>query len=392
MQPSFAQTRLSDPQYCTLYSRLSSNGVPITLRSPDFQADHFCTGVSPSILSRTASASPNELQISVPTLGLRPYLVGFLERLTATIALDFSTYGDAALPTIVVASNGPSDPATLRRIIDEFIVSKKHRVQLSLIRTETPGKSNAVNLLHQFASTQTTNLLVYVDDDVEIAPGALQKAYQELRDGSPRFIGFRSSPLQPTSDGRVHHDVFNMTVAKRRLMGWPAPIGRFNAMPLSIFPTITRFDFYDDVYLSAFFFINNVPQYVLEHDDSKYKCSNSLYEFVKRTWRVQFSDERVVQYIPPPHRDVFVKRMIRPPHSPFATDMDKAWSRVTTHLVEFAANHGFLEESDSCLNETDPTSKCGEPSSFDGRKNSVLRDELERLKGIFGLSFFSSDG
>ncbi len=385
MYLELSQRRLSKTQKCTVYDKNNPRGLKLNYNSSDFNSDHFCYFNYKKSDSDQGQISPDQIQISIPTLGLRPYIVDFIKNVVNVIKSDFYSEDRSILPSIVVLSNGTEERPILKSFVEEFISTKNPTVETTLICTNVAGKSNAVNILHQHAVKQSAKIMICIDDDVLLPQNALNSLYRELLDGSPKFIGLTSIPDKSNILKPIERDIFNMTRAKRRSMGWPAPIGRINALPVSLYPTITCMDMYDDVFLSAFFFINKVPQYVLKEPAVLYPTSSSLYEFIKRKRRIKKSDITIIEALPKEYQQKYFEYAISPKVSETLSKEDKSWLKISDLLLKYAENIDLFSDSKVSLDETDLSSKRGFQESFTSKCDKILMDELSRLKEIYDL-------
>lgn len=379
MFTSLSRSRLAGIQSCVVYNEQSRDGMFKAFRDPDFDAEHFCVVTARDSAAPNRKIAPENVQVSVPTLGLKLYAVTTLERIIDQIEADFKHWSPERLPKLVVVSNGNEERSALRHFQLELL-DKKRNVAVTLICTPVSSKSNAVNLLHQHALDAGAQIMICIDDDVVASDGAFLRLYEELSDGSPRFVGVRSEPNEKTPSNPVEADIVSMTLAKRRAMGWPAPIGRFNGFPVSVYPTITSFEVYDDVFLSAFFMINDIPQYVLNDITSTYKSSSSLFEFVKRTRRIARSDERILSLVPQEHRDRLNAFAINPKYREAVSAADHAWLQISKSLLSFAENNRMFEPGVWSLDETDLSSKGNHNHNPNPEAEMALVHELARLK------------
>lgn len=381
-----SQRRLAEPQRCQIYDRANPDGYAFNYQSPDVNADHFCVAEGNIATPSFVKIPPSQIQLSIPTLGLRPYLIPSICNIIKAIQNDFSEADGSELPSIVVLSNGTEDRSVLSQFVSKFMRSEEISINITLICTEIYGKSNALNILHQHSVKNSSQILVFIDDDLRVLPGMLSRIYNELIDGLPRFVGIKSIPDGSELNKPIDRDIFNMIIAKRRAMGWPAPIGRFNAMPVSIFPTITRFDVYDDVFLSAFFMINKVPQYVLKNAQALYKSSTSIFEFIKRKRRIKRSDEGIIRILPYQFQNQYLDYAIKPKTSELLSEIDEAWLNISELLLAFAEKHAIFDDEQQSLDETDLSTKSGLQMQLKSTHDSTLYQELKRLKLVFGLT------
>jgi hypothetical protein len=229
-------------------------------------------------------------------------------------------------------------------------------------------------------------MLINLDDDIRLSPGALSALHRELADGRPKFVGLPTVPIQKGKAGPVERDIFNMIAAKRRLMGWPAPIGRINALTTSIFPTITNFEAGDDVFLSAFFFINRIPQYVISGPPITYNPPSSLFEYVRRTLRIRDSDRRIVELLPIEWRLPYLQDIIRPTPLQSASADDARWLELSNKLLSYAEGADLFSGRAPTLEETDLSSKDGQQETFKSDNEIELELELARLKVLLRLN------
>lgn len=379
-------TRLGRPQRCRVYDKTNPAGIALDYQDPKEDADHFCIEGS---INRSIGkcASPSAIQVSIATLGLRPYLLRTIDHILESLRNDFSPLDPANLPSVVVVSNGSqADRSAQEEFLERFICSENCNIRVTLICTDTAGKSNAVNIAHQHATRGNAQRLIYIDDDLRVLPGTLARIHRELADGLPQFLGLATTPCQPNAVNSIETDIYSMTIAKRRSMGWPAPIGRFYAMPTSMFPTITRFDVYDDVFLSAAFMMNDVPQSVVTDIQGVYKPSSSLFEFLKRKRRIKRSDAKIVLALPEDVRRQFLESIIAPTPSVQLSKIDKSWIEVSRLLSEYAERICAFGEEEPSLNETDLSSKVGHDVELPSMYEGELVLEMRRLKREFRLA------
>ncbi|MBI2768368.1 MAG: glycosyltransferase [Burkholderiales bacterium] len=326
------------------------------------------------------SADLRRVHICIPTRNLEAYVIETVERVAAALDVDVEELGaDPRLFRIVVLSNGSLNRENLEKFVERFHFATNVGLPVTLIHTETPGKSNALNLLSEFARLFGAGQLFFIDDDVQVAPGVISHLYRLLASGSAAFLGVPTRPVPASQITSTADAIYRMTVVKRKLMGFPMPIGRFMALPVAIFPVINDYSVNDDVFLSAHFFTRGIPQRVLAVDGVSYPTSGSLFEFVKRKRRIATSDERVVSLVPVEARSAFYKACIRPDPVGRLTDEDNAWRRIEDELYGFATRHLLANDVD--LTETDLSSKPGRRAlrSSDGPEE-ILERELDRLK------------
>lgn len=375
--------RLGRAQRCVVYSRESPEGTSCLYRYPNTTDDHF--GLKhPPLHAATHESAALHVQVSIPTLGLRNYLFETVESVLAAVK-DGVNQGALPHTSVAILSNGPSDSETRRAFIRQFVQGSAQSVGVALITTGVLGKPNALNILHQHAAAQGVDHLVFMDDDIRIQGGGLQKICQRLATGDPMFLGAQTLPERPPSDCSVEADIYHMTSVKRRMMGFPVPIGRFMALPTTLFPTITDFHSYDDVYLSAFFMIHKVKQEVVSDVGVTYPVSSSLYQFLRRRRRIAHSDAAILKLLPDPFAERFRDLAIKPPRVNFPRPTDTAWLAIAAELDNFAARTVFRNHPAVSLNETDLSSKSNDTNHRHGEREQVLRAELIRLKQSLGV-------
>lgn len=363
-----------------LYDHETPLGRSYDFRSPDLNADHFGRIHPLPENPRPTAALPHEVQISVPTLGLHPYVLDSIENLITAIAQDFHQSDPGLLPTIAVVSNGPASQADLTAFLDRFLAAPQNRPKVTLIRTRVLSKSNAVNLLHQNALRSGAKIMICLDDDLLLGAGVLARLYGELAGGYPRFVGIASIPTAPQTQSKVKQDIYSMTIAKRNVMGWPAPIGRLNGMPTAIYPTITRYDLYDDVFLSAFFYVHGIDQYVIPGIHTFYRSSKSLYEYTRRCRRIESSDRRILEALPQSFAASYRNFAIRPLPLKSASSADLAWIEISRRLLRHAKDSGCFAVDSLSLDETDLSSKAERAQEQPSIYEADLCRKLAELK------------
>jgi hypothetical protein len=370
------ETTMLDDQVAILFDSQTLEGRKIILSPPKRRG--------PSEAIADSSFDLLRVNLCIPTRNLESYIVETLEALGQTLRTDLEDLRKLSLVlNVVVLSNGKLPPENLDLFLNRLLCNGSFPVALTLIHTSKPGKSNALNLLHWFATATGVGQLVFIDDDVKVAPGVLPRLCRRLASRLPAFLGVPTIPVLPHPATQTSIDIYCMSIAKRNGMGFPMPIGRFMALPTVIYPGIDDNSVNDDVFLSAHFFHTGVPQEVLDLKGVTYNVSSSLSEFIKRKRRISTSDLRIVGLVPDALRSAYYKACIAPDPVATYTDVDRVWRRIENDLYEFATLRLFPVGSEADLTETDLSTK----PSFGYQHSSrgweeVLHRELTRLKFI----------
>lgn len=293
----------SDPGY----------NAPMTIRCTDkcgrsfeaFKCERFlgpvCWNVDEKLDQRSKedvvrARRQQKICVGVPTRNSRTRIVDTLRALASEIALAQANRRIDSIRLVVAssASDDGTDEATA-----EFLATLPDDINAVLLRVPVPGKSDALNVIYEFARRSECNLVVFVDDDVRLSSGGLWRTIDDVRSTQDIVIaGARYRAVQATT---FWERIFSIGSARKR--GQRLINARLMALDLEAYPKIPSYILSDDMYLSAYFMDTSASdplrRIVISNEIRvSYQHPKTLFALLRRFERVLLGWEQILRFAP----------------------------------------------------------------------------------------------
>jgi hypothetical protein len=270
--------------------------------------------------------------IGMPTISCEKYIARSLAKLLDEIdRIDTMQFQ----PALAICLNGAGQDESARAIRDwiDTAAATRPGLQVFFLRTDRPGKNNAINLLLEKARAERFDDLQLVDDDVEFEPGSIRANVEHLRDArcqksgpalvASRFYAkpqrlrdFASHPAQvPQALVRWFNYKIVSIPFSAEAEPWLACSGQSLAMSVATAPVLPddASGITDDTFLSCYYALNG---HIVKPERSVvyFKVSTYLKEWRAQQLRIYAGVEKAYEHFG--KRKPALERIFAWPYSP----------------------------------------------------------------------------